>query len=932
MYRPDLSLYPVTVRRFLSYCLVALLLAACAREEDLRTQGDGPVLTLTVQTEEDLPTKAGSVYDQAGENAYHENELQWVDFYFYPDGNTSRNATYHRREKLTRLTRTTAIFRFDDLTTSIVNDRIFPVATETTRTLVFALANVDQTMLDSQDNTSLDSLQTLLVQTDFSAKTDKENHRQPSFMMSGQTTIRLKGRTSKEVIENDDNSIIRLKRYACKLTLGINTKDHVDIQTTRKDAQGNPIFEVWTPCVEEMKIYINDAVNTVSLDGEPMDTRKGIPDGYALTYRNNPMVFFNNNGTDANPDYELIFDPSDGYYNTFPTYMYPQRWANGQEGEPYLKLVLPWERTPYAPNDIKYAKKEFYYKIMIPNDVRGGEYINTFVRNNWYHYNVEVGMLGADTDDSAVAINPIDMYVYYWQDKDVVIKQADIGNARYLSVEENRYTLMNLDTLHVRFTSSHPVDFKVNSVTRPYFGQVDGKKVKIGDTVLGGTLCRGEKGNYLEYSEEQRIAMNAGTKYEGQDWFNLEGGAVVLRHFLDNEYASSMFDYSQYSMSLTIWHEDKKSDDPDYSKMVTIEQYPAVYIEAEKNSDPRIGGSGDDDVEINDQSAWQNYDNNGFVFVDGQRRMRHTEGKNEQGIYGTLAKRLSDGTLTDEDRHLPYAWSLSGYRGPVRPALEWLQWRVVNYSGGNRYLYTIHVSVLPSTSKFIIGDPRTLTPVTWKGGPDNRPGWEEKSTWTDAWWSGKKPDKNPTPDTQIEFYYNYQDGVDDFNYKTCFEKGKPIEGGEDRDLTWYYPADESTRTEQMLAPAVRVASKFGGVEYYDGITKQSAEFKCATYQEDGYPAGRWRLPTFAEIEFMFTLNANDTFIPLFSSGSSYWSAHGSVTVSKNSTTGKITVSLNRSKDYALARCVYDAWYWDPYNDRLTPDQRNDYYLGDMPRL
>ena len=116
--------------------------------------------------------------------------------------------------------------------------------------------------------------------------------------------------------------------------------------------------------------------------------------------------------------------------------MYPQTWENGKEGEPYLKLVLPWLREQDDEHGIKALKKEFYYKILIPKDRRGGEFVNTFTRNNWYHYNIDVGMLGADTDDASVQINPIDCYIYYWQDKSVVVKHADIGNARYLSVNQ----------------------------------------------------------------------------------------------------------------------------------------------------------------------------------------------------------------------------------------------------------------------------------------------------------------------------------------------------------------------------------------------------------------------------------------------------------------------------------------------------------------
>lgn len=129
----------------------------------------------------------------------------------------------------------------------------------------------------------------------------------------------------------------------------------------------------------------------------------------------------------------------------------------------------------------------------------------------------------------------------------------------------------------------------------------------------------------------------------------------------------------------------------------------------------------------------------------------------------------------------------------------------------------------------------------------------------------------------------------------------------------------------MLAPSYRVASKFGGLEYYLGVTKRSAEFKCATYQEDGYPAGRWRLPTMAEIVFISSLTTQPDFVKLFSSGSKYWSANGAIIPSSGP---------QNKLDFALVRCVYDSWYWDQMDEsiqRLPEGDRDRYVFGDQPR-
>ena len=123
----------------------------------------------------------------------------------------------------------------------------------------------------------------------------------------------------------------------------------------------------------------------------------------------------------------------------------------------------------------------------------------------------------------------------------------------------------------------------------------------------------------------------------------------------------------------------------------------------------------------------------------------------------------------------------------------------------------------------------------------------------------------------------------------------------------------------MMAPSYRLTSKCNGIEFGD-LTFEQAQMRCAVYQEDGFPAGRWRLPTRGEIHFIAMLSANGAFEPLFTNNSSYWSANGGIKVQ----TGNVTF-VNVEK--ALTRCVYDSWYW---GDEQWPD-REQFIWGDKPR-
>ena len=83
----------------------------------------------------------------------------------------------------------------------------------------------------------------------------------------------------------------------------------------------------------------------------------------------------------------------------------------------------------------------------------------------------------------------------------------------------------------------------------------------------------------------------------------------------------------------------------------------------------------------------------------------------------------------------------------------------------------------------------------------------------------------------------------------------------------------------------------------------------------------WRLPTRGEIRFIAMLSANNAFTFLFSKGSYYWSANGAIKVLDSD------LEDAPSQPYALARCVYDTWYWG--DDQL--ENRAQFTWGDQPR-
>ncbi|MBQ6572198.1 MAG: hypothetical protein IIX31_05885, partial [Alistipes sp.] len=132
--------------------------------------------------------------------------------------------------------------------------------------------------------------------------------------------------------------------------------------------------------------------------------------------------------------------------------------------------------------------------------------------------------------------------------------------------------------------------------------------------------------------------------------------------------------------------------------------------------------------------------------------------------------------------------------------------------------------------------------------------------------------------------------------------------GTTRQLLYYYPTDTSTAASNMISPQFRIASSYGVT---NGISFDNAQRRCASYQEDGYPAGRWRVPTTAELKYIVQLSAKGYITILFNDGGNYWAADGNIWV-PDSDSGTVDKGSGSS---AYVRCVYDDWYWG--SERLT---------------
>lgn len=256
-------------------------------------------------------------------------------------------------------------------------------------------------------------------------------------------------------------------------------------------------------------------------------------------------------------------------------------------------------------------------------------------------------------------------------------------------------------------------------------------------------------------------------------------------------------------------------------------------------------------------------------------REAYLDGKLPQGNDGTNGYQYVNGTAANTNGTGDYGGAYGLY---IKSNSD---------TNTNPYMYTIEVTVLPEGSEYILGDPRWETPATS---------------------SNKK-------------------NLDFDNFKDA--PGIESEGQAERPnrkLKNYYGTKTDASVQNMIAPKFRIASSHGVTQ---PVTHTNAIDRAATYQEDGYPAGRWRVPTMAEVKFIIKLSRDGKIPRLFNNGSAYWCSNGTVTPNNS---GGISTETGTSGNNAV-RCVYDDWYWEHSKPRMAsrgehPQKYNLFTWGD----
>ncbi len=706
---------------------------------------------------------------------------------------------------------------------------------------VYALANLSDEEIAALGKTpTVAAMKELRVSSEFDTQQVQE-----SFVMSGDATVtyNIAASGKKPAVGN-----VQLVRSAAKITLNIKLPESYEDPGT-----GNIWEPIASPATGAMRVLLNNGVK---------NSRVLVPqEGYGFQDED----YFNITTADATYGFvdNRVNNSEYPHKQKVPFYTYPNRWENtpGERHRTALTLIVPWHNTTTN------TYQTFYYRVPVtPAEMP------RLVSNHSYQIDLNVGMLGSAMPETPVEITG-NYRVVDWARETI---DVNIKDYRYLVVSPTTYRMDNTEDFTLNFYSSHPVEVDDITMTYQRFSYI----TETGNSEMGTVVyfptskevidrsVTPDGIKMVEYSENITTAPNSkqysfSLKHKLEVWTPLDKDGIIVpqtgyRNLSDTTNIQNSIQkylrsdspepaYSPYTFKVTLRHK----DNPEFKASFTVVQYPAMYIQADKNP------GGEYRTSPLSSSSF------GYVFVNPE--------------------------YTPAGRFIPAYWTNSSDLGGVHGITS-------NATNKNPNMYVINLTALSGNyESYIIGDPRALNVNNNLVGNPGQLTAVASPTIQD--WA-----------VEAEALYN--------------------ESNQKRRLQWYYPTQEGSSTRNMIAPKIRVASSYGICN--NGTSTQNLRRRCASYQEQGFPAGRWRVPTYSEVEFIVKLSTKGIIPLLFTKGATYLTAQGFVRV-EDDDKGSITLLTNTTS--GSVRAVYDEWYWEKETNYVLQNNSSggyDFTWGDMP--
>ena len=865
--------------------------------------------------------------DWSGDDTYNENKLVYIDWFVFKSTTDPDEALLSGR-----LTPGSPVIGTASLGTICLDD----IIDESSSFYVCAIANLPGYADHDSMPKTLAGLRAVPVNGAFNMS---DFEPQDSFVMRGGVDGMSFTSSDKKTPKNVS---IPLTRLAAKVSAVLNVVPAIDERETLADGSKRYV-RTWYPDVENMEVYLSFANGHTDVERTP------------VSYNNNFFTYYRTCFDATVPSTPPIEDNGEKWAITgTPFYTYPMTWDADSPQAPFLKVILKWtaydesQNGTVAPDheDVydeanqtytstfrhKRDKpaafmlddngdpvtsggevyKEFYYKIPLTNldDTYG-----TLEANDWLEITADLSILGSTSDDLPVILSGTS-YVTDWGVGSS--SSGELRQAKYLSLERYNYEFYAQDEITIPVMSSHNLSsYTVTSAT------------------------------YKDYS-----GGNPTTETLPSSQYSIsfdEDKSFTLRHVLNTDYTSNSLECARITYELTVTNEGGSTSQP-----ITITQYPPIYIECENsNNNAFING-------YTNNYGWPSTLSD--VFGTTYTKPVYDDGDSELTYTPTLAAGTNTYTSADSKISITFANKNMGANSSgqsdkanihITSAAPYWIWKVeLSYSQepGTRatadVTYTTDIRSLSLTNytsktrnhyNTFYGEADDLT-ITYKSSTLNQPYivngikvyYHNKNFLgtiaSQSYPSSDGPAANTrlytisvTDVSQLDFFISNTRSATpiDFDNLTYGNLKQGGTGSVSTALTGYYPLDTDDYNDNAIAPKFIIASTRGG-SFGGSMRFESAKERCASYQESGYPAGRWRLPTDAEIKFIVNLSAHNRIPTLFSGR--FWSSSGKdgvvIRVNPPGTAHQTSTPSTETELYeesgiraASIRCVYPLWYW-----------------------
>lgn len=865
--------------------------------------------------------------DAAGVAAYNENKLDYVDWFVFKSDADTDDALVSGRDTPSGAANTVKTLSLESWVRSL----------DTRNFYVYAVANYPTTLAADHDAMpkTLSGLKALSHTASF-------NH-QDKFSVEGkQSSFIMRGGLDVTLADGDRKSTktvnVPLQRLAAKVSVDLNVAPAIDEMNTLPDGS-QAYVQTWYPDVESIEVYLSFANASSTLEGTPIE------------YDMSKFFTYYRSGFEATiPASAPAWDGGEKWEITgTPFYSYPMTWESESPQAPFLKVILKWKAydesqggtvdpvtvsSEDGPRFVRHQRNkpsgflisdpdnipEFYYKIPL---VPMSEDTGTLAANDWYIINADLSILGSTSDDLPVILGG-QYYVTDWGTG--MASTGELKQASYLSLDRYDYEIYAQDEITIPVHSSHDLDhYTVTSATYTDYHNLTPAPNQTLSTLNTTTH---------QLSSPDEIRFNGNQSF-------------TLKHVLNTDFTSSGLECARITYVFTVTNKAGITSQP-----ITVVQYPPLYIENETsdvNSNVFINGYTNNFNSSTDKDRF----NNNYSYFSNKVHPIYDDGDDRHTFSPsfTSSNSYTDGNVSIEfdvngssvNKNMNANAAGENNKGNIHitcNAPYWIYRVELSYSSTRSYTANDittdadirSVTVLSPRDRWY-GEARDLK-MTYKSYTSN-PYTVSGITvyYHNANYMGTIAQKteNPNAPANPNMYIISVTDVSQMNFFIADTRSStPVDydnatygylkqggtGAVSTPLTNYYPLNLNDFNDNAIAPKFIVASTRGG-SYGGAMRFESAKERCASYQENGYPAGRWRLPTYAEIQFIVNLSAKGKIPELFSGR--FWSSKGrdGIVIRVNppgthtdpNTPADATELYEETFNTASIRCIYPLWYW-----------------------